>query len=143
MATEEEMTAEEKLEYETSIELYKKYMSLRRKDIAFNTTAQVALMTILKDDLLKMDWTNYIFALIALPVLFIGLNNERRISAYLQAYKNRGIEIEKKYRMTLLAGAKDAVKKTDYLISNRVAFTIYYLLFIIFWILLLGYNLIL
>ena len=81
MATEEKMTAEEKLEYETSIELYKKYMSLRRKDIAFNTTAQVALMTILKDDLLKMDWTNYIFALIALPVLFIGLNNERRISA--------------------------------------------------------------
>lgn len=75
-----------RLEYEAALEQYRQLTPLRRQDMAFVTTAQAAILTIVGTKLLNLDASGFLLSLIAVFVLFLGINSERRLSGYMSGY---------------------------------------------------------
>jgi len=131
-----------KAEYENALELSRQYSGFRRQDMAFVTTAQVAILSIIGTKLLSMDLANTLLSIIAFFVLILGINNERRLSAYMTGSIWRANQIEKDYDMSLLRQGRKVVAAKKLLFSNVFVFPIYYLIFIITWIIVWILNLI-
>lgn len=123
-----------KLEYESALEQYRQLTSLRRQDMTFVTTVQAAVLTIIGTKLLNFDASSFLLSLIAIFVLFLGLNSERRLAGYMSAYMRRAKEIEAEYGMTLISFGIQEVKGKTLLISNSIIFPLYYSFFFIAWI---------
>lgn len=123
-----------KLEYEHALAQYTHHMQLRRQDMAFVSTVQVAVLTIIGKNLLHFDLTALVLSIIAFLVLLMGLNNERRTTAYMIGYIQRANEIETLTGMSLNKRAVFEVKKRKLLISNTIIFPLYYVAFFVGWI---------
>jgi hypothetical protein len=131
-----------KTEYDNAISQYRHFMSIRRTDMAFVTTVQAAVLTIVKPNLLKLDESSFFLTLLVFLLLFVGANSERRISAYMQGYMNRAKQIERDHGMSLLHQASEEVKNVKFVFSNRKAFLLYYAAFILVWLVIWGINLV-
>jgi hypothetical protein len=107
------------------LEQYRQLTSLRRQDITFVTTAQAAILTIVGTKILDLDASGFLLSLIAVFVLFLGINSERRLSGYMSGYMRRAKEIESEYGMQLLSSSIQALKQKKLLISNAVIFPLY------------------
>jgi hypothetical protein len=117
-----------KKEYEKAIELYLHFSSLRRQDMAFVTTVQAAVLTIIGKNIMNLDLASIILSVIAFFVLLLGFNSERRIAAYMAGYMKRACQIESEYGMTLLSNGADSIKRKIFLFSNALIFPLYYLI---------------
>jgi len=122
-----------KVEYENALAQYRYYTGLRRQDMAFVTTVQAAIMSIIGKNLLDLNFADLLISIIAFFVLLLGINNERRLSAYMTGYMNRAKIIESKYSMSLLEHGWQEIKNRKLLFSNSVTFKIFYIIFIICW----------
>ena len=122
-----------RLEYEAALEQYRQLTSLRRQDMAFVTTAQAAILTIVGTKLLNLDASGFLLSLIAVFVLFLGINSERRLSGYMSGYMRRAKEIESEYGMRLLSSGIQELKNKKLLMSNSVIFPLYYAFFFVAW----------
>ena len=137
---EEDMTQSESLEYASALDLYRHYTNLRRYDMAFVTTAQGAVLTIIGKDLMTMNLPCVLLSLIAFFLLLLGLNSERRLTAYMSAYIRRAKEIESKRKMVLLSSAYSDVSQRRFLVSNTLTFPLYYGIFALSWLLIWTAN---
>lgn len=130
-----------RLEYETAVEQYRHMSSLRRQDIAFVTTVQGAVFSVVGSKLLALDSAALCLSLIAVVVLLVGINSEWRLAAYMKAYMKRIREIEAEYGMSLLSLAGIELSKQRRLLSNSVVFPFYYIVFLLVWVSILILNL--
>ena len=131
---ESSITDSEALEYESALEFYRQYTDVRRHDMAFITTAQGAVFTIIGKDLLAMNLSSFLLSGIAVFLLLLGLNSERRLTAYMGAHMKRAKEIENLRKMTLLSDAYAQVTRRKLLLSNTLTFPVYYALFALVWV---------
>ena len=122
-----------RLEYEAALEQYRQLTSLRRQDMTFVTTTQAAILTIVGTKLLNLDASGFLLSLIAVFVLCLGINSERRLSGYMSGYMRRAKEIESEYGMQLLSLGIQEVKNKKLLVSNSVIFPLYYAFFFMAW----------
>ena len=129
-----------KTEYEIAIKLHRQNTEIRRKDLALIITVQGALLTIIGNSILKMDFSHLLLAFVGLSLLFVGLNNERRLTAYMEGYMKRAQELEQKLDMKLLKEGWDSVQSKSFLFSNTKTFPLFYFVFIIVWIGILIFN---
>jgi|GEM_PF-6858752 len=130
-----------KVEYENALELYRHYTGLRRQDMAFVTTVQAAALTIIGKNLLSLDASSLLLSIIAFFVLLLGLNNERRITAYMTGYIKRANQIEADHDMSLLMEGRKEVSNRKLLISNTIIFPLYYFIFASAWVVVWVINL--
>ena len=122
-----------RLEYEAALEQYRQLTSLRRQDMTFVTTTQAAILTIVGTKLLNLDASGFLLSLIAVFVLCLGINSERRLSGYMSGYMRRAKEIESEYGMQLLSLGIQEVENKKLLVSNSVIFPVYYAFFFMAW----------
>ena len=70
-------------EYESAMEEYRHYTNLRRQDMTFVTTAQLAVLTIIGTRLVNLGLADFLLSLIAFFLLLLGINHaeawERRV----------------------------------------------------------------
>lgn len=130
---EDNITTAETLEYQSALELYRQYTEVRRRDMAFITTAQGAVLTIIGKDLLSMNLSSFLLSVIAVFLLLVGFNSERRLTSYMGAYMKRAKDIEGCRNMSLLSDAYAQVSKRRGLFSNTKTFPVYYALFALTW----------
>jgi len=123
-----------KVEYESALEQYRHYTSLRRQDMAFVTTVQAAVLTIIGKNLLSLDASNLLLSVIAFFVLLLGFNSERRITAYMSGYMKRASQIETDHNLSLLVEGQKEVSRRKLLISNTIIFPLYYFVFSVVWV---------
>lgn len=123
-----------KTEYESAMEEYRHYTTIRRQDMAFVTTTQIAILTIIGDNIVALDLSKLLLSFVAFFILIQGLNSELRMSAYLSGYKNRAKDIERSQGMRLLKSGEEAVKHQKFQISNRKMFPVYYIVFMLVWV---------
>jgi hypothetical protein len=102
--------------------------------MAFVTTVQGAVLTIIRERLLDLDPSSLLLSVIAVFVLLLGVNSERRVSAYMVGNMRRANEIELEYGMSLLSSGRREVRERKLLFANRIVFPFYYLIFIVVWI---------
>ena len=122
-----------RLEYETAIEQYRHMSNLRRQDIAFVTTVQGAIFSIIGNKLLALDSPSLCLSFIAVLVLFIGLNSEWRLATYMKAYMQSIKQIEAENGLSLLSTAGQALQRQKMLLSNSAVFPAYYIVFMLVW----------
>ena len=122
-----------KTEYQCANANYNHFSDIRRQDMAFATTVQAAVLTIVNSHLLDLNTPKFLLTLIAFLVLVIGINSERRVSAYMAGYMVRAKQIEDSYSMALLHEGTRAVQGTKLLLPNRRTFLLYYTAFIAAW----------
>lgn len=140
MTTSETNWETAKVEYEIALEEWRHYANLRRQDMAFVTTIQGAVLTIVGSKLLRLDAPG-LLSITAFFVLLLGINSERRLSAYMTGYIRRAREIESEHGMSLLPLGWDEVKSRKLLFSNRIVFPLYYFVFILVWVSIWALNL--
>jgi len=134
ITNEPELPAKAKAEYEAALTQFRHFASLRRQDMAFATTVQAAVLAIAKDHLLSLGMAESLLTGLAFLVLVMGLNNERRLSAYMFGYMDRARQIEQEFGMTVLHSGFDRVQKKKLLVSNQTTFPFYYLVFAALWV---------
>jgi hypothetical protein len=122
-------------EYQAALEMFRHFSNIRRHDLAFITTAQGAVLAIIAKDILNMGLAFFLLSLIAAFLLVTGLNNERRLTAYMRGYMKRAKEIEHNSGMTLLSHGHAEVTRSRCLLSNAVTFPLYYAVFLLTWLL--------
>ena len=123
-----------RVEYEQALSQYQNCTVLRRQDMAFVTTVQAAVLTIIGSRLFNLDLSDVLLSLIAFFLLLLGLNSERRLSHYMDAYSQKAREIEGAFGLSLVSCGLLEVRKERFLFSNSKVFPIYYLFFMIAWI---------
>lgn len=123
-----------KVEYESSLKRLLEYTGLRRQGIAFSTTFQAAILSIIGSDILDINISHMLLSIVAFFVLFMGLNNERRLYSYIQGCSDRIKEIENQFDMSFFKSCDRRASEKPMLFSNNSLFQIYYALFIIMWI---------
>ena len=129
-----------KEEYSSALGLFRHFSSLRRQDMAFVTTVQAAILTIIGDKLLSLDFSNFLLSAIAFFVLLLGLNSERRLAAHMSGEMDRARQIESEHGMSLLSVAYGEVRNRKLLMQNDIVFPLYYFIFIIAWIIIWMLN---
>ncbi len=114
--------------------MFRHFSDNRRRDMAFITTAQGAVLAIIGKNLLSMSLAYFLLSVIAAFLLLTGLNNERRMTAYMRGYMKRAKKIQDSLGMTFLSDGYTEVTQTKALVSNMVMFPFYYALFFAAWI---------
>lgn len=122
------------VEYQNALEQSRHTANLRRRDMAFVTTVQAAVFTIIGSNLLSLSFPNFMLSLIAFFVLLLGINSERRLSVYLSSYIERAIQIEKEYGLKLLSLGGTKVRNQRLILSNIAIFSLYFTILLIAWI---------
>ncbi len=135
------MWERDKLEYEHAFLQFQHHSTLRRQDMAFVTTVQVAVFSIIGQKILSMDLVSTVLSLFAFFVCVMGLNNERRLSAYMTGYMARARQIESNNDMTLAASGRNELKKRKFLFSNTTLFPLYYVITLAVWLVIWAQNL--
>jgi hypothetical protein len=107
--------------------------SLRRQDMAFATTVQAAIFTIIGPRLLQFGISDFILSVIAFFVLLLGLNSERRLTSYMSTYMRRVNQIEFAHGMSMFSDAGYKTEKKRLLLSNARVFSVYYCIFVCAW----------
>lgn len=122
-----------KLEYEQALSQYQNCTVLRRQDMAFVTTVQGAVLAILGPQLSNLDTSGIVLSLIAFFLLLVGINSERRLSNYMEAYFKRAREIEQQFGLALVSLGFEKVRKSRSIFSNSRVFPLYYSFLMIAW----------
>ncbi|MBC8030791.1 MAG: hypothetical protein H7Z16_11820 [Pyrinomonadaceae bacterium] len=130
-----------KAEYEAGLEQFRLMSNLRRQDMAFATTVQAAVFTIVGSKLLQLNFSDFLLSAIAFFVLLLGLNSERRLAAYMTGYMKRVLEIEAESGMSMFCGAGQVTQKRRFLVSNAIVFPFYYCVFVFAWLVVWTLNL--
>lgn len=130
-----------KLEFEAALTAYSQATHLRRQDMALVTTVQGAVLTIAGEKLLHLDISTTLLSVIAFFSLLMGLNNERRLGIYMQGHMQRAKEIEAELGMRFLSTADEGIRRARFLYTNSRVFPFYYLVFLMAWIVIWGFNL--
>jgi hypothetical protein len=130
-----------KEEYSSALGMFRHFSGLRRQDMAFVTTVQAAILTIIGSRLLSLDFSSFLLSTIAFFVLLLGLNSERRLSAHMSGEMRRARQIEAEHGMTLLSVAYSEIGNRKLLMKNDVVFPLYYFIFIIAWVIIWILNL--
>ena len=123
-----------KVEYEQALGQYQNCTVLRRHDMAFVTTVQGAVLTIIGPRLPDLDSSGVVLSLIAFFLLLLGINSERRLSNYMDAYFTRAREIEQQLGLALVSRGFEEVRKRRSLVSNSVVFPLYYAFLMVAWV---------
>jgi uncharacterized membrane protein len=123
-----------KVEYEQALSQYQNCTVLRRHDMAFVTTAQGAVLAIIGPRLPTLDSSGIVLSLIAFFLLLLGINSERRLSNYMEAYFKRAREIEQQFGLALVSLGFEKVQKRKLLLSNSIVFPLYYTCLMVAWI---------
>jgi len=124
------------VEYNAALEQYRHYMTVRRTDMAFVTTIQIAILTIIGADIQNLNLSSFLLSLMAFFVLLLGINSELRLATYMLGYKERVIEIEKENHLKSVSNASRKVKEMEkkmFNLTNRKIFPLYYLIFAVIW----------
>jgi hypothetical protein len=103
----------EKLEYKQANEWWRTLCNMRHRDIVFFTAIEVAIITVLRTQLLNLQVEGIILSIIGFFIALIGLNNECRLYKYLCGFRERARQIEDNQEMTLIS-------KTQYLVGNSM-----------------------
>jgi len=130
-------------EYKVALEQYRHYTILRRQDMVFVTTVQVAILTIINAKLQLLDLPSFLLSLVAFFVLVLGLNSELRLASYMYAYKERVMEIELSNNLDIVRNTSisgKGQKKFRFNLSNRVMYPFHYCIFIAAWLAVWGSN---
>ncbi len=122
-----------RVEYEQALAQDQNCTVLRRQDMAFVTTIQGAALTIVGTKLLRMDTAGVLLSLIAFFMLLLGLNSERRLTSYMDAYSRRARELEEQHRLSLVSCGLDETRGKRLLFSNSVMFPLYYAFLMVCW----------
>lgn len=125
------------VEYQAAMEQYRHYTVLRRQDMAFVTTVQVAVLTIIGAKAQNLDFSSFLLSLMAFFVLLLGVNSELRLATYMSGYKQRAKEIEAENRLNIVTEATKRVEqmeKSMFNMTNRKIFPLYYFVFALIWI---------
>jgi|SRR5919205_114550 hypothetical protein len=128
-------------EYSSALGLFRHFSGLRRQDMAFVTTVQAAILTIIGSKLLSLDFSSFLLSAIAFFVLLLGLNSERRLAAHMSGEVRRARQIEAAHDMSLLSVAYDEVGSRKLLMRNDLVFPLYYFIFIMTWVIIWVLNL--
>lgn len=123
-----------KTEYSEAVKRQIHFTSMRRQGIAFVTAFQGAVLSVIKNDLLKMDMAYFLLSAIAFFVLLLGLNNECRLYIQMKAIVRRLKGIESKFGMRIYRLSTRVGRRSKFVLSNHTFFMLYYLIFIIVWI---------
>ena len=134
------MSANEQLEYEQCLEMFRHRTVLRRQGMAFVTTVHGATVAIESGQLLALEASGVALVLLAIFVALLGLNNELRLAAYMKAHGKRAQEIEKCVGIQLVTASISAIKEKPYILSNMVMFPLFYIVLLIGWVSMLAYN---
>ncbi|HEV2706254.1 MAG TPA: hypothetical protein VGV59_10045 [Pyrinomonadaceae bacterium] len=130
-----------KEEYSNALGLFRHFSGLRRQDMAFVTTVQAAILTIIGSKLLSLDFSSFLLSSIAFFVLLLGLNSERRLAAHMFGEMLRARQIEAEHGMALLSVAYSEVENRKLLMKNNLVFPLYYFIFIVAWVIIWILNL--
>jgi len=120
-------------EYEAALEQYRHFTGLRRQDMLFVTAIQGAALTIIGGDLLHMKAAYIALSCIAFVVILLGMNSERRLTAYMGSYARRARVIESQHGMTLVSDAYASVQGCRFMFSNARVFLLFYVLLLLAW----------
>lgn len=123
-----------KVEYEQALGQYQNCTVLRRQDMAFVTTAQGAVLAIIGPRLPSLELSDIVLSLIAFFLLLLGVNSERRLSNYMEAYFKRAREIEQQFGLKLVSLGFEEVRKRRSILSNSTVFPLYYTSLMVAWI---------
>ena len=123
-----------KIEYENAFLHARHYTKLRRQDMAFVTTVQAFVFTVIGNQLPDMGAKGLLLSIIAFFVLVLGFNSERRLSSKMATCLRRASEIEARFGMHLLARVANQKKARASMISNALMFPSYYLILAALWI---------
>ncbi|SEI69988.1 hypothetical protein SAMN04487995_1772 [Dyadobacter koreensis] len=121
-----------KTEYEEALNQYRNTTLLRRQDIAFIITVQGAVISIIGSKMLMLDMSSLLLSAVAVFLLFIGLNNELRLSKYMEIYMDRAKEIESEFGLKLIISAYE-VRHKKFEFSNSKTFPAFYIFLIVSW----------
>lgn len=124
----------ERTEYTECLNMFRHFGNSRRRDMAFITTAQGVVLTVVGQNLLNLNLSLFILTVIAVFLLITGFNNERRLSAYMRGYIKRAKYLENKIGMNFLAEGFKEIQNTNYIVSNMHTFSAYYVFFTFAWI---------
>lgn len=126
--------AVEQVEYTMALAQFRHQSMLRRLDVGFVTTLQVAVLSIIGSNVLTMEAVDMALSVIAAFIVFMGLNNDWRMSAYMTGYLTRAREIEANHSMKLLQSGRDVVESRRRLQRNATVFPMYYILLEVVWV---------
>jgi hypothetical protein len=127
----------EKLEYKQANEWWRTLSTMRRRDIAFFTAIEVAIITIIRTQLLNLQVEGIILSIIGFFIALIGLNNEYRSYKYLCGFRERARQIEEKQEMTLISSTQNLVSNSQFhKMNTSSAFRLYYALIAVIWLVL-------
>jgi len=102
--------------------------------MAFVTTVQAAVLTIIGSKLPHLDLGSLFLSLIACFLLLLGINSERRLSSYMDAYSKKAQKIEADFGLSLVMSGLCETRNKKLLFSNATMFPLYYTFFIFAWI---------
>lgn len=77
---------EGKAEYEACFKMLNLYTTSRRQDMTIVAAAQAAVLAIVARNILNFELHHFLLSLVALFVTLMGLNSDRRHSAYMKGY---------------------------------------------------------
>lgn len=130
-----------KTEYENALQHYRHFTDLRGRDAIFTTTVQVGVLTIIGSKLPILNLTGFLLSIVAVFSVLLGINNMRRLSAYLNGFSSRAIEIEKNFGMSLISRGKKEVSQKRISPPSAVLFLLYHYIFLLVWIIIWVWNL--
>jgi hypothetical protein len=128
-----------RLEYEMANARWENATNLRRNGLAFFTTVQGAILSIIGDRITNLKISSYALISFGIIVTLFSWSHELRIASYMKGYQNRMIRIERLFNLDLLRSGQDQAVKMK-TISNRKLFSWYYRINLIGWLLIILYN---
>lgn len=126
-------------EYQAFNDRWQNGVVQRRGGLAFFTGVQGAILTVVGNQLGNLDTQGYSLALFGIIVCLVAWNNERRIWAYMEGYRERAISIEKKSGLSLITNGK-LRSEARFTFSNRKVFQMYYFVMLSGWLAILLSN---
>jgi hypothetical protein len=126
-------------EYQSAFEQYRHFVTVRRQDLLFVTTIQGAVLTIIRGSITHSDPTTSLhtaeimLSLLAFFVVLLGLNNERRLSAYMEGCIQSIQRIEKQFDLKLFTTGARLAKQRRLTVGVEAAFTTFYIFLLLGW----------
>jgi len=87
-----DISENDKLEYQEAMKLRALDSSLRRQGLTFIATIQVVLIAVMSNFSTDNPILSIPLAIFAIAIALLGLNNDFRLSRYMEAYEVRLIE---------------------------------------------------
>ena len=128
-----------RVEYQAFNDRWENGVIQRRAGLTFFTGVQGAILTVIGDKLGALDTRGYALSIFGVIVCLVAWNNERRIGAYMEGYRDRSIEIEKIIGLSLITNGK-RLSDARWTFSNRKIYQLYYFIMLAGWLSILTSN---